>query len=39
MPWLISLVNEFLKKKLYLMDKALCLGCIPKLLTWGLQNH
>jgi hypothetical protein len=30
-------VTEFLKKKLYLMDKAMYLNCIPKLLAWGLQ--
>jgi hypothetical protein len=37
MPWLISLVTEFLKKLLYLMDKAIIEVCIPKLLAWGLR--
>jgi hypothetical protein len=33
----ISLVTEYLKKMLYLMDKAIIVGCIPKLLAWGLR--
>jgi len=37
MPWLISLVTGFVKKMLYLMDKAIIVDCIPKLLAWGLR--
>jgi hypothetical protein len=33
----ISLVTEYLKKMLYLMDKAIIEVCIPKLLAWGLR--